>query len=277
MPKPIGMLADTASASTFAELITPRWAMETKWDGFRMLAVGGGDGPPAGYNRKGERAVLPANVTAEMRSLATPAILDGEYANGVYHVFDLLELDGDDQRSLPWARRNLNMRQLLDRWSPADAVIQRVEFVREGADKLALLREIEATGGEGSMFKRIDSPYEPGPSRSRCWLKYKLLADVDVVIVGAGHEGKANFTIAMADPDGDLVLPDGSKGREVGRVDARHKSAKGAGIGSVVSVRVTGLGATGRLVEPRHPTPRTDKTPAECTIAQLDTLRKISR
>lgn len=270
------MLAATLQPAQFAEVSTPDWAMETKWDGHRVVILTGPDGT-ASFNREGVRSDgLPVGVARLFEDLETPGIFDGELAKGRLYLFDLAAYDGEVSANTPWARRNMALRRVLDRWSPPGDLIELVTFVRDPAAKIALLAELQETGGEGVVFKRITSKYEHG-EKSGAWRKLKFLSEVDAIVTGAGHEGKNNLTLGLADPTGPDVLPGGVRGREVGRCSALTGDGPNVKIGDVVTVTVTGLGATGRLVEPVTPRLRTDKPVVDCTIDQLHELRRISR
>jgi bifunctional non-homologous end joining protein LigD len=96
----------------------------------------------------------------------------------VYYVFDLLNLDGKDLRSLPFSERKELLRKVLVRapesirFSPA--------FSGESS---AIVREVQARGLEGVVAKRRDSAYESG-KRSGHWIKYKWCARQEFVIGG---------------------------------------------------------------------------------------------
>lgn len=271
---PRAMLATLMSPTDFAMISEPSFAMERKIDGHRKLVQTGPSGAKA-FNRSGSPTTLPSALLSALDALETPAVLDGELYQGRLHLFDLPFYDGVIDQSTPWARRHMALRKLLDLWSPVGFLFEVVPFVRDSGDKMALLSEIQDSGGEGVVAKRIDSPYTPGYSTA--WLKLKLLEDVDVVVVEQSSDGKRNLTLAMADPSGDLLLPGGVRGRNVGRCSAITGDGPRVQVGDVVTVRVGGVGSSGRLVEPRTPRLRDDKTPADCTIDQLVPVRKISR
>lgn len=276
---PQAMLATTLPLDQFPIVSTPAWAMERKWDGWRQLVTTGPDGP-AGFSREGNRRPLPAALQAMFSTLTTDALFDGELVQGRFYLFDMpWYADAEPQVTweTPWARRQIAIRKVLDRWSPDANLLIHVRHVVSSEDKLTLLEEIQTEGGEGVVFKRLDSRYMVG--ESDLWRRHKFVQDVDVVVVGAGHEGKDNYVLAMADETGDLILPGGIRGREVGRVSGKTGDAKHGlvEIGKVVSVKIVGVGSSGRLVEPTMPRVRDDKSPAECTIDQLATIREIRR
>lgn len=276
MQGPRAMLAVTLDDADFATVTTPAWPMQKKVDGVRIVTTTGPDGPTF-FNRAGQLytfKIRPAVVSA-LSDLEDPGVLDGEYANGIYHIFDLPLWRKDCAPTEPWADRNRKLQRLLDRWSPPTDVIRPVPFVVASAAKIDMLAEINEAGGEGVVFKLATSAYTPGESSA--WRKMKFVEEVDVVIVDAGHNGKDNFTLALVDPSGPMILPSGTRGREVGHCSAITGDGRRCKIGDVVTVTVAGVGSSGSLVEAVKPRLRHDKGPDECTIDQLDPIRRVHR
>lgn len=163
------------------------WAHEIKHDGFRLQIHTG----PAGvklYTMTGADWTkrYPLIVEAAI-NLKAPAIIDAEACvagdGGVTdfkamesrrsdgacfaYAFDLMMLDGEDLRKLPWIER----RALL-----AKLCVKRIAFgIRLNEHHVGDGPEVYAAacrmGLEGIVSKRIDAPYRSG--RSRSWLKVK--------------------------------------------------------------------------------------------------------
>lgn len=116
-------------------------------------------------------------------------------------VFDLLELDGVDLRSIPLDRR----RALLTDGFEFDPTLRLSEILDGSAAEL--FDRAGEDGWEGLVAKRRDSAYKPG--RSRHWLKLKCLLRDDFVIVGwtPPKGGRVGFgALALATRvSGDLV------------------------------------------------------------------------
>lgn len=118
-------------------------------------------------------------------------IQDRHQAHLRFHAFDLLSHLGRDVAHRPLADRL----ELLRRAAEA-ADNSHLEIVPTYvAAKAAFHDRIVESGGEGTVWKRLDSPYEPG-ERSRLWLKRKAELTVEAVVVGSkpatpgkGHEG----------------------------------------------------------------------------------------
>ncbi|WP_246268792.1 non-homologous end-joining DNA ligase [Nonomuraea typhae] len=213
------------------------WAAEFKWDGVRAVA----------YLLDGEVRLLSRNdreVTGaypELRAdLASDKnmVLDGEIvaldSSGapdfgrlqsrmhvrapsrslvaavpvVYHVFDVLHLEGRSTLRLPYEKR----RKLLE-----DLRLERgrvrvpPSFPGSARVVLDVARE---HGLEGIVCKRLDAPYLPG-RRSELWIKVKLTLMLDVVVGGwKPGEGRRSGTIGSL-----LVGVPGDEGlRYVGHV-----------------------------------------------------------
>jgi bifunctional non-homologous end joining protein LigD len=164
-----------------------RWVHEIKHDGFRIIVrrIGrdvrlftkqGGD-----YSRR-----YPLVVEAIKRLRISSIVLDGEAvcvgsdglpdfdalwnrandAAVLFFAFDLLELDGEDFRPKPLLDRKKRLGRLLSKDRTGIRYVEHLDgdgpMVFEHACKLGL---------EGIVSKRIDLPYEAGPSKS--WQKTK--------------------------------------------------------------------------------------------------------
>lgn len=153
----------------------PEWLFERKYDGIRLLAFKHGSSV-----RLLSRNRLAQNVPSLSAAVAAlpvrDAILDGELSwdrQSVYHVFDILWLDGRDVTTLSLEER----RALLARL-PFTAPLARVESLEEPRPWERACRE----GWEGVIAKRRGSLYEH--RRSKDWLKMKCEITGDFVIGG---------------------------------------------------------------------------------------------
>jgi ATP-dependent DNA ligase len=164
------------------------WVHEIKHDGYRLIA-----------RRVGERVWLrtrggfnwveryPRIVQSVLKLPVKSVALDGEVVwlteNGVSDfaalhggrndawamllAFDILELDGNDLRTLPLSERKRRLRRVL-RGARGDG-LQLVEHLEGDATKI--FEQVCRMGLEGIVCKRADSTYRAG--RSRAWLKVK--------------------------------------------------------------------------------------------------------
>lgn len=182
------------------------WMHEIKFDGYRALIAAAGETVVV-YTRSGKDwtdKFVP--LAQRIRALALPpCLIDGEIvaygADGnpdfsslqavlkrghgtqaesdklSFHVFDLIELEGQDLAPLPNIERKERLEALLAAARPpihfADHVI--------GAGE-TLYRAMCAAGQEGIISKRIDAKYTS--TRSKAWVKVKCTRRQEFVIIG---------------------------------------------------------------------------------------------
>ena len=165
-----------AATLTQERFTGPEWIFERKFDGIRLLAFrNGADVRLLSRNR------LPQNyppIAEAIRNLpVTGVVLDGEVTGGkagiVYHVFDVLWLDGRDVTRLPLEER----RALLDAL-PLQPPLQPVARLTDAEPWTRACSE----GWEGVIAKRRGSLYEH--RRSPHWLKMKCEASQELVVGG---------------------------------------------------------------------------------------------
>jgi bifunctional non-homologous end joining protein LigD len=196
------MLATLTDRRDFGE----DWLLERKFDGERCVArKAGGDVRLESRTAKDLTGTYPEVRSALASQRHGDLVLDGEVvafdgeqtsfsrlqqrlgatspsaarvaANPVvYCVFDLLELDGDDLRSLPLLERRA---RLTDAIRPC-AALQLSEAWRDDSQKR--FAQACQAGWEGLIAKRAAAPYAAG--RSRDWLKLKCVWEQEFVIGG---------------------------------------------------------------------------------------------
>jgi bifunctional non-homologous end joining protein LigD len=180
----------------------PEWLYEIKFDGVRAIALKQRTGVSLISRAGNDLTARFPGLAANLRKLpAQTAVLDGEivaldskgrpsfqmlqaYQNAaekpplVYYLFDCLQLNGKDLKSLPLQQRKQIGEKLL-----AD-VPENLRCSRGiNADALQLVQEMQSRGLEGLVAKKKDSQYEPG-RRSGAWVKYKWCREQEFVIGG---------------------------------------------------------------------------------------------
>jgi len=168
-------LAPMAATLTQDRFATPDWIFERKFDGIRVIAFKRGDEVRL-YSRNRLPWHLPAIADAIAALPIADAILDGEVTHesgAVYHVFDVMWLDGRDVTALPLEDRRALLAD-LDLRSPLEHV-----SLLEHEQPWELAR---AEGWEGVIAKRKGTPYEH--KRSKHWLKMKCELEQDFVVGG---------------------------------------------------------------------------------------------
>jgi bifunctional non-homologous end joining protein LigD len=184
----------------------PDWIFERKLDGARVLAYRRRSAVRVlSRNQLSVAAAYPEVVEALAGQSADDIVVDGEVVSfdgrqtsfaklqgrmhlrdpdrarrsGIpifYYVFDLLHLDGHDVTRLPVRRRKTLLRRAISFRDPLRFLTHRLEHGER------YHREACRKGWEGIIAKRASAPYAPG--RSGDWLKFKCVADQELVIGG---------------------------------------------------------------------------------------------
>ncbi len=232
------------------------WAMQEKFDGRRMLVRKQG-AAIHGINRKGLHVGLPSPILVAAHAIPGDFILDGEAVGETLHCFDLLELNGEDQRPMPYRQRLTALLNLL--MSGQQRHIHYVNTTYRLTEKNSLLEHLRFQKREGVVFKRLDAPYTSGrPSSGGSQLKHKFYATLSAVV------GKQNAQRSV-----ELKLRDGRQWTVAGNVTIppNHRVPV---IGSVVEVRyLYAFPESGCLYQPTYLGPRSDVSERECTVGQL--------
>ena len=132
----------------------------------------GADGRPA-FNALQNRAQLKNSAEIARAQQSMPVVLV---------CFDLLHFAGINLRAAPYEDRRRYLAQCL---LPS----AHLQLVHAETDAERLYEAALASGFEGVIAKRIDSPYQPG-RRSPAWRKYKATRTIELV-VGGYTAGKA--------------------------------------------------------------------------------------
>lgn len=165
-----------AATLTQERFTGPEWIFERKFDGIRLIAFrSGAEVRLLSRNRLPQS--LPSIAEAIRNLPVRDAILDGELTWGeagvVYHVFDLVWIDGRDVTLLPLEERRALLGALA-----LQSPLQHVTPVRDPRP----WERACAEGWEGVIAKRRDSVYEH--RRSRQWLKMKCELSQELVVGG---------------------------------------------------------------------------------------------
>jgi ATP-dependent DNA ligase len=203
---------------------------ELKWDGYRMAVVRGTTAARL-WSRRGTdlTGAFPDLAAAAEFHLQPGTVLDGEaviWADGrlsfdhlhqrlvrrasrgalpgppaSYVAFDVLALDGDDQRNDTYRARRARLEQLAARWAPP---LQLCPSTANRDEALTWASDYRATGIEGLVIKPAASRYTA--SRSD-WIKVKNRESREV-IVGAvtGPITAPTAVIAGLIRDGQLIV-----------------------------------------------------------------------
>lgn len=204
------------------------YAAEWKWDGIRVQLVRAG-GETRLYSRSGDD--ISATFPELLVALPINAVLDGELlVRGVHQggeeggaasfnalqqrlgrktvskkmlteapafvrLYDVLLLEGEDLRALPWTKRRERLDALVDRLPDTHFDISKLVEARD-FEHLGEIREGSRDDAiEGLMLKRKDSPYIAG-RRVGYWYKWKrdpLLVDCVLMYAQRGSGKRSSF------------------------------------------------------------------------------------
>ncbi len=190
-------------------------------------------------------------------------ILDGEYlAKKGLFLFDVLQVDDRDVRSMPLTERKKILHEILR----GNNLEVKTKLAKTTEQILDLKERFIKKGEEGMMLKNPTSTY----GQPNSWLKLKRFDTIDC-FVNAYEETQEmkrtgvprSWFLAVYDDNGQRV--------EIGKVGAFLERVKpqDVTIGSVVEVRFTQVTEDMKLrgafiIRVRH-----DKTPSECLLSQL--------
>jgi len=124
------------------------------------------DGEIVAYDKKGNEKFITARMTPETK----------QNYKIVYHVFDIILLNGEYITKLPYLRR----KEILTKLIGENEIIKTTKIWQ---NKRKLLQEVNSEGGEGIILKHKDSIYEIG-KRSKYWLKVKNEKTADLIVKG---------------------------------------------------------------------------------------------
>lgn len=196
-----GNITPMLASLTDAPFDDPNWVFELKFDGYRALAfIENGNADLISRNNLSFNTLF-APLLPELKKINHSVILDGEvvvedekgnasfqslqnYQNsgkGIlkYYVFDLLNLDGKDVRSLSLLERKELLKLLLQSGKLKN-IIYSEHIVAEGKKFYQKAVKMKL---EGIMAKNAESFYTSG-KRTKDWLKIKITQQEEAVIAG---------------------------------------------------------------------------------------------
>jgi len=253
----VPMLLNAIEPEEAAQLLQhPDWCLQEKFDGRRLLIEKAGD-KIVGCNRRGLAISLPFPFIRDVARIQRDLVFDGESVGDTFHVFDLLELDGEDLRPRPLKQRLLELINVLA--SAQCPNLSMIHTTFSTGDKTRLFEEIRQGRREGVVFKRIDAPYVPGrPNSGGNALKHKFTATLSAVVDRLNAQRSVSLKLRGArgwQTAGNVTIPANQPLPQAG---------------DVVEVRyLYAFQESGVLFQPVCLGVRTDVTAAECGTRQL--------
>jgi bifunctional non-homologous end joining protein LigD len=232
------------------------YCSQEKFDG-RHILIRKQDGQIKGINKKGLLVGLPETVSNGIHQMPGNFISDGESIGDDYHAFDLLELNGEDLRPLPYRARLTSLMNLLA--SAPHRHVRQVETAFATRQKVELWQRLRRENREGIVFKRLDAPYTPGkPNSGGPQLKFKFCATLSAVVAKVNTQRSVEVRLFNGKgwiPCGNVTIP------------ANHDIPQA---GAVVEIRyLYAHRERNALYQPVYLGSRDDVEPAECLVSQL--------
>jgi bifunctional non-homologous end joining protein LigD len=172
------------------------------------------------------------------------------------HVFDLLEVKGNDMRQRGYLHRYAGLLMLID---PEHPSLRPVSTVVEPADKLAMFQTFRQCGCEGVVFKNIDARFSPGrPNFGGTQLKFKFVESASFIVTGRNEKRSVSLGLY----DGDKLVP-------AGNVTIPPNHAVPAPDEVVECQYLYAYQESGSIYQPVYRGKRCDIPSSECTTDQL--------
>lgn len=253
------------------------WAASQKVDGHRLMVSindPSNKDPVRFLNRQG--AAYRAPIHKDLIAFFTTQtdlwgdenwIFDGEYLpdEGVYWVFDLIASPmWDTEGRVPYSRRIETLQRIVALCDDVEARFKCLPVHTRSRDKAALVERVLSEGGEGVMFRKLDSVWTP--MRSTNLIKFKATDTADVIVTEVRPDTKNSVAMKVYNTKGQQV--------PVGSVLVKAAMLNVLKVGDVIEVRYLYRGAGGRLVQPSFIRRRPDKIPSECHESQLRPTNK---
>lgn len=235
-----------------AQLIQDKeWWAQEKHDGKRML-LQKTDSVTA-INRSGLSVGAPDKVIERAGQVEQSYLIDGEAIGETLFVFDLLESQNKGFRAEPYAQRLTELESL-----GLDGALVVVETAKTSQEKQDLFERLEASGGEGIVFKKQGATYSAGrPASGGDQLKFKFYATASVRV------SKINDKRSVA-----MELLDEGQPVAVGNVTIPpNKDIPSEG--AIIEVRYLYAYKGGSLYQPTYIGLRDDIPAEDCIMAQL--------
>ena len=229
--------------------------IQEKFDGRRLMVRKQGE-EVIGINRRGLVVALPDPIRRAVEKLPIEVLIDGEAVGETLHVFDLLELDGYDQRSVRYIDRFVRLQRILPKKS---AVLRPVATYMAASDKLRVFEEFKANRCEGVVLKNKDAPFSPSrPNSGGTQLKYKFVESASFIVTS--HNDKRSVTLCLY--DGEVLVGAGNV-----TIPPNHEVPA---VGDVIEARfLYAMRKSGSIYQPVYLGKRCDIPAYDCTVDQL--------
>jgi len=209
---PVMKLTDVGPEAAARFINDGEWIMQQKMDGARVMIVAEkmedgryyflftNDGHhPIKFAAAVQKIdALKDHLTADFGALNVDSIiLDGELIieDGVYHAFDILHLSQWGIQTIDVSKHKLLKRlEVLHSLPIHGSLVRHAPIAWTPEEKQELWQNVNEMGVEGAISKRLDSMYVGG-TRSKDWVKHKLVKTADVIVASLDRTFKEGTSI----------------------------------------------------------------------------------
>lgn len=257
------MLSDQSmSDKEIAKLsLSDGWSAQQKVDGTRILL----DISPYHVhvnNRRGEHSKRAAEVldvigdwAYALRKKEMCVVLDGEWVNNTYCLFDLKYFDAYHTEDDPFYVRWANLRAFVS--ATDNSAVKLLHTAFNEAEKIALIEACIRQSAEGIVFRKNNSPYTDYYSDDIQRIEFKR--EINAVITRVLSGGKR---VELGLVASDQVF-------NIGMCYASSKRNAIYNVGDAVKVGYSHISSRGDLVRPYMIRKMVDLHPADCTVNQI--------
>jgi bifunctional non-homologous end joining protein LigD len=249
------LLTEITVERMLALLNDPNFGGQEKHNGERRL-VTKYEGVIRDYNRDGTpgKGLPKALVNSLLKHPLEQFEIEVELVGSTIYVFDALMLAGTSLRNQPYEVREHCCHVTFDKFNRS---IIPVTTARTREDKIRLILHLMDTQAEGVCLKNMKATYREG--RANQHFKFKFWKSLDAIVIGPSPEGKDSVRVGVFNDKGVLIDICGVSLSGKFRVKP----------GDVVEVKYLYATATYNVVQPSLLRKRDDKSPMECTTAQM--------
>lgn len=252
------LLTPITESEALALLSSPVWCMSEKMDGKHVMIEKIGSQIVAAQ-KQGLECWIPDAVAEAVRLVLgeNDGVLDGELIGDTYHVFDILEYDGNCRAWVYQERYEHLIVPLIE--SAKISCLPHVECHFSEKKKSLFFSYAKRMRKEGVVFKRVDRPFTEGrPEFGGDMLKCKFWQSCSA-IVDTEKTGKSSFISYVFDENGDKYF--------LGRCTVAGKPIPIAG--TVVEIKYLYCYPDGKLIQSVYLGERDDIDMSECVKSQL--------
>jgi len=183
-------------------------------------------------------------------------------------LLDVLILGNELLAQETYEYREQRAHQTFDNLSP---LVHVVYTAKSADDKAKLVWKLKQDNAEGIVVRRMDAPYKQG--RAKQHMKIKFWKDMDVVVLGPGHDGHESIRVGVFDKAGKVYDVCGvsliGKGYEFTLNGRVKRGLRPLVVGTVIKIFYLYATKENHVVQSEFIETRDDKQPRDCWLSQL--------